>query len=134
MRRLLLLILVAALGWSGYWFIGALGVEKNTLRWFESRQKAGWIASYSDFKLRGFPNRFDLSFNNLNLADPATGWAWTTNFFHLFTMSYKPDHIIAVWAPEQRLATPITKLQLSNSDMRASLVVQSLTTLALERT
>ena len=133
MRRLLLLILVAALGWFGSWFIGAQGVEKNTLRWFESRQKAGWIASYSGFNLHGFPNRFDLTFTDLNLSDPATGWAWTSDFFQLFMLRYNSNHLIAVWGPEQQLATPIANLRLSNTDMRASLVLQSLKTLALDR-
>ena len=133
MKRLLVVILIAALGWSGYWFIGAQSVRQGILRWFDSRQDAGWIAAYSAVSVRGFPNRFDTNFTHLDLADPSTGWAWSADFFQLFSLSYKPTHLIAVWPPQQRVSTPTSKLALSSADMRASLVVDNPTSLALDR-
>ena len=131
--RFLVLIIVAALGWAGYWFVGAQQIKQNTLSWFESRQAAGWIARYDTFNLRGFPNRFDSRFTKIELGEPAKGWSWSADFFHLFMLSYKPNHLIAVWSPEQQIATPEIKIKLRSSDIRASLVVKNPISLALER-
>ena len=133
MKRLLLVILVAALGWSGFWFIGAQSLRNNISLWFENRQDTGWIAVYRAVSVRGFPNRFDTNFTNLELADPSTGWAWSVDFFQLFSLSYKPTHLIAVWPPQQKLSTPNSKLAISSADMRASLVVDDPKSLALDR-
>ena len=133
MKRLLFVILVATLGWSGYWFVGAQSLRYGISHWFESRQDAGWIAAYSAVSVRGFPNRFDTNFTDLELADPSTGWAWSVNFFQLFSLSYKPTHLIAVWPPQQKLSTPNRKLAISSADMRASLVVDNPKSLALDR-
>ncbi|MDC0431402.1 DUF2125 domain-containing protein [Paracoccaceae bacterium] len=133
MKRLLLVILVAALGWSGYWFVGAQSLRDGISRWFENRQDAGWIAAYSAVSVRGFPNRFDTNFTDLELADTRTGWAWSVDFFQLFSLSYKPTHLIAVWPPQQKLSTPTKKLAINSADMRASLVVDEPKSLALDR-
>ena len=133
MKRLLLVILVAALGWSGFWFIGAQSLRNNISLWFENRQDTGWIAIYRAVSVRGFPNRFDTNFTNLELADPSTGWAWSVDFFQLFSLSYKPTHLIAVWPPQQKLSTPNSKLAIGSADMRASLVVDDPKSLALDR-
>ena len=83
--------------------------------------------------MRGFPNRFDTNFTDLELADPSTGWAWSVNFFQLFSLSYKPTHLIAVWPPQQKLSTSNRKLAISSADMRASLVIDNPKSLALDR-
>lgn len=133
MKRLLILIIVASVGWSAYWFIGATGVKTGFSRWFESRQSEGWLAEYDDLSVKGFPNRFDTTFTSLSLADPDTGVAWTLPFFQLFSLSYKPHHIIAVWPHTQTVAYPDQKIDVSSTDMRASLVVGASTLLPLER-
>lgn len=134
MRKLLAVILIAMAGWSGYWFVAAQSAKSGFAAWFEDRRADGWVAEYGTLTVRGYPNRIDTVFDALTLADPETGLAWDAPTFRLFALSYRPNHVIAVWPPDQTLATPLEKLRLTNRDMRASLVLESDTDLALRRT
>lgn len=118
----MIVILVASLGWFGYWFIGANGAKSAYETWFEDRRADGWQASYTDIDVKGFPNRFDTTLVEPALADPATGLAWNAPFLQLFALTYRPNHLIAVFPNSQLLSTPEQKITLTSSDMRASVV------------
>lgn len=133
MRFLLGLIVVLALGWSGYWFVGAGAARSGFETWFDARRADGWVAEYDTLDINGFPNRFDAGFTDISLADPETGLAWEAPFFQILALSYKPNHVIAVWPDRMRLATPLRKYDLQSGDMRASLVLEPDTGLGLDR-
>jgi len=133
MRFLLAVIVIAASGWSGYWFIGQSGLNRGFAAWFESRRADGWVAEASDITVQGFPNRFDTGFTDLVLADPETGLAWEAEFFQILALSYQPNHLIAVWPDQQLIATPQEKFLVESEDMRASLRIAPDTRLAPER-
>jgi hypothetical protein len=131
----ILLGITALLGalWSGYWFLGASAAQSGMENWFEARRAEGWMAEYDDLALRGFPNRFDAGFTEISLADPGTGLAWQAPFFQLLALSYKPNHVIAVWPDQQILATPLQTFDITSTDMRASAVLAAGTGLTLDR-
>lgn len=133
MKRLLIVILVAAGLWSAYWFVGAAGTRSAFLAWFDERRAQGWVADYDDFALRGFPNRFDATWQNLSLADPATGLAIDLPIFQILALSYRPTHVITVGPHELRIATPTEKFTLASDQLRASLRLEPGPALALER-
>ncbi|MGR3453666.1 DUF2125 domain-containing protein [Pseudooceanicola sp.] len=133
MKRLLIVILVAAAAWSAYWLIGAQGLKTAFATWFDERREDGWQADYADLSVRGFPNRFDTTFTDLAIADPATGWAWEAPFFQLLALSYKPNSVIAVFPPESTIATPGERMMLTTSDTKASLTLGASTRLPLQR-
>ncbi len=133
MKRLLIAILVAAGLWAGYWVVGSQGVKSDYTDWFDARRAEGWSAEYSDLAVRGFPNRFDTTFTDLVLADPTTGWAWQAPFFQVFRLSYKPNHVIAIWPDQQLIATPGDKFDLGSARMQASLVTDPKSNLTLNR-
>ncbi|MEL7258126.1 MAG: DUF2125 domain-containing protein [Pseudomonadota bacterium] len=133
MRALLTVIVIAALAWSIYWAVGSTGANTAFKTWFEDRRAEGWLADVSSIETKGFPNRFDTTFSDVSLADPETGLAWEAPFFQIFALSYKPNHVIAVWPNVQRIATPLAKYDLASEDMRASLVTEAATTLPLDR-
>ena len=133
MRTLLTLILLAAGAWAGFWYVGAQGAQMAFADWLEARRAEGWVADYGDLSVKGFPNRFDTTFSDVSLADPGTGLAWEASYFQLLALSYRPHHVIAIWPQQQRIATPLGKYQLTSDDMRASLVLEPDTQLALER-
>ncbi len=132
MRKLITLIVVAALAWSGYWYLGMQGHKAAVSTWLEDRRAEGWQVEYSDHAVRGFPNRFDTTLTDLRLTDPETGISWQAPFFQVLSLSYKPNHLIAVWPNEQQIATPIEKFSLKTSNMRASVKVKPSTRLALD--
>lgn len=134
LKGLITVILIAAAAWAGYWFIGAAGVQNAFANWFEQRRDAGWVAEYADLTVQGFPNRFDTVFTDLTLADPDTGLAWEAPRFQINALSYRPNHVIAVWPERQVLATPLEKFDVSSRDMRASLILDGNTALTVERT
>lgn len=133
MKRLLVVILVAAGLWAGYWWIGASGVKSGFAAWLDARRAEGWVADSAAITVQGFPNRFDTTFTDIRLADPETGWAWEAPFFQLFALSYRPNHVIAIWPREHILATPVQKYAITSAEMQASAVVGADTTLPLER-
>jgi hypothetical protein len=133
MKRLLFVIVLLACIWAGFWLSASTGLKSAFETWFEDRRAQGWVAEYSDLSVRGFPNRVDTHFSDLQLADPRTGWAWEAPFFQLLALSYKPNHVIAVWPNEQLLATPTQKFDITSNSLQASVVLDAGTRLPLNR-
>ena len=131
MRKLLAFVLIAALAWGGYWFIGSSAVERGLTAWFEDRRAAGWIADYSTLNTAGFPSRFDTTITDLELADPNTGVAWSAPLFQILALSYRPNHIIAALPNSQTLATPFERIDITSDQMRGSVVFEAGTSLTL---
>ena len=134
MRALIVVIVAAVALWSGYWYLGATATERGLTNWFEARQAEGWQASYGSIDTAGYPNRFDTTITELNLADPNTGVAWTMPFFQILTLSYTPNHIVVAFPDEQFVANPIERLTVTSDTMRGSVVFQPDTSLAVDRT
>ncbi|MCF6444120.1 DUF2125 domain-containing protein [Nereida sp. MMG025] len=125
MRWILGIVTTLAVLYAGYWFIGAAATERAATQWFNDRAQDGWIAETSAIETRGFPSRFDTTLTDIELADPETGWVWTAPFFQVFALSYRPNHIIAVWPPDHSLASPNARIALSSNDTRASMVFEA---------
>ena len=133
MKRLLFVIIAAAALYAGYWFVGSSSATAGFERWFEERRAEGWVADVDSIKTRGFPSRFDTTLSGISLADPDTGLAYSAPFLQIFSLSYKPEHLIAVWPNEQTFSSPFGKAAITSDDMRASLIVKKNTSLALEK-
>jgi len=133
MRFLLGLILVISAAWATYWFASSRALENAANGWLADRYAQGWLAE-GQANVAGFPYRFDMTFTDLDLADPETGLAWQAAFFEVLALSYKPNHVIAVWPNEQRIATPDDSIDIFSEDMRASVVFDAGPSLALNRT
>jgi len=134
MRKLIGVIVVLLLAWSGYWYVGSSAAQRAISGWLDQRAAQGWVANYSSVKTRGFPNRFDTTISDLELADPRTGVAWTAPFFQILTLSYTPNHIIAAWPKSQTIASPYEKITITSDRMIGSIVFQPNTALTLLRT
>lgn len=120
---LMLLAVLAALGWGLFWLAGATATEKALARWFDDRRAEGWVAKASALDTRGFPSRFDTTFEGLELSDPDTGVAWSAPLFQLLSLSYKPTHLIAVWPGAQAFSTPDAAYEIEAEGMRGSLIL-----------
>jgi hypothetical protein len=133
MRSLLAILILGASLWGGYWFVGSRGIEAAFSQWFDARRADGWVAETRALGVQGFPNRFDTVFEDLVLADPQSGLAWEAPRFQINALSYRPNHVIAVWPERQLVATPQEKFVVESRDMRASLVIAPDTALAPRR-
>lgn len=123
MRVLLAIVVLAALGWSGYWYWNASARDRALTGWLEERRAAGWIAE-GDVRVTGFPNRVDVVVDGLMLADPRAGWSWSAPEFQLLSLSYRPQHLIAVWPGEQTISTPYDTIRVASERMVGSVVVE----------
>ncbi|WP_372603324.1 DUF2125 domain-containing protein [Actibacterium sp.] len=132
MRKLIVLVIVVAALWGGYWAMAARGVNRALDAGTAALQAQGWTLDYSKRALNGFPSRLDTSFSDLRLAPPSKAVTWQAPFFQVLTLSYKPNHLIAVWPQRQQLQTYAGTYDLATSDMRASAVFQPDTSLALD--
>jgi len=132
MRILAFVIVAAAALWGGYWYWGSSALESRAESWLEARRAEGWQAD-GRVNVRGFPNRFDMTLSDPVLADPDTGLAWSAPFFQVLALSYKPNHVIAVWPDTQTLQTPIERLTITSDKMRGSVIFDADSDLGLDR-
>lgn len=133
MRWLLRVVILAALLWGGWWFAASTALERGAVAAFDAMAARGLLATRSDLTVKGFPNRLDLTLTDPAVTDPATGTGYRTASIRLYTLTWRPWHIIAGFAPEQRLATPAGDVVLTSDRMQASLVLQPNTALGLDR-
>ncbi|WP_417587497.1 DUF2125 domain-containing protein [Pararhodobacter oceanensis] len=131
MRVLAVLAVVAALGWCGYWFIGARALDSAITSGLVAAQDAGADISTEGHVIRGFPNRFDVTFDAPRVA--GEGIAWSAPFVQFFALSYRLNHLIAVFPHDQRLTVFGHEALVHSEDMRASMVAEAGRDLPLER-
>lgn len=122
MRALLWLTAALAALYSGYWLVGSRallsGVETAL-----SQMKADGRADYTSVDLHGFPSRFDLTINDPRLIGADGQQSWQAAFVQLFALSYRPNHLIAVWPDEQVLTIGGDTVTLRSTDLRASVTL-----------
>lgn len=133
MRNIVIGIMCAFAAWAGYWFYGQSAHAENTADWFETQRDLGWIAEFGDLEVQGFPNRFDTILSDVALADPKTGWAWEAPKFQLLSLSYRPNHIIAVFPEKHIIRTPDQMITVTHEVLRGSAVFEPGSDYALER-
>ncbi|WP_316013868.1 DUF2125 domain-containing protein [Roseobacter sp. HKCCA0434] len=133
MRILIAVIVVAVIGWSGYWWVNASLRRGAVEDWFAARAAEGWVAEYGDLRVTGFPNRVDTILTDVELADPDSGWAWSGPRFEMLTLSYQPFEIIAVWPGQHVLSSPYDRIAVEGETLRASLAVSANGAFELER-
>jgi hypothetical protein len=132
MRKLLWAVLIAAAAWSAWWIIGSTIKERAILGWLEERRATGWVASTGSLNVVGYPNRFDTRITDIELADPAQGWAWSAPEFEILALSYQPNKVIAIWPQEQSWSNPFGTVRILSEDMRGSIAFRPSTALELD--
>lgn len=132
MRKLIVLVVVAATLYGGYWFVGRSQIEDRLTQALVDVDATAYDVSYTSLKTRGFPSRFDTTITDLMLADPASGLEYMAPVFQLFALSYRPNEVIAVFAPEQILTLDGEVFTLTTNDMRASGTVRPNAALAFQ--
>ncbi len=133
MKKLMAVVIVAAAAWGGYWFFTAHVLKSRLTTIIAEQRAAGWRVAYDALDVRGFPSRLDTRVEGLVLSPPDSGLTWTAPIFQINALSYRPNHVIAVWPPSQRLAVSGIELTLTSADMRASAVVRPTGALPLDR-
>ena len=133
MRILLAIVILAAAGWSGFWWFNATTRERALARWLEERRAAGWQAEAADLRVAGFPNRVDVIVRDLRLADPEAGWSWHAAGLEILSLARKPHQFIVALPGTQVVATPYETLTAQGDVLRGSIGFRPDTRLELDR-
>ncbi len=134
MKKLLAIVILAGLAWSGYWLFMAHMHKRALTGWLEARRADGWVAYTASLHVSGFPNRIDTFVEGLALADPEQGWRWDAEELQLLSMSWKPQHLIAAWPGEQVIGSPYETIRFHGETLRGSVIFRPTPRLELERT
>jgi hypothetical protein len=121
MRRLLVILAVLAALFTAYWFTVARSVESGLNAWFAARATEGWVAEATTVHTSGFPARFETVLNDVTLADPGTGVAWTAPRFAFEAAAFRPNRITARWPDTQTLASPWERVDVTSERFDASI-------------
>jgi hypothetical protein len=125
MRFLLWFVLVLGVLWAGYWFVGARAVRQGAEAAFAQARTDGLVAETSGLSVAGFADRFDLTVNDVHLADPVSGWGWQAPFAQVFAMTWKPWHLIAALPHTQVVTLPdAQKVTIGSDRLMASLLMR----------
>lgn len=122
MLNLVRVVLLAALLWSGYWFVAGWGLRSSVTDWFAARAEQGWQADFAEISTGGFPLRHETTITSPALADPANGTAWQADWLVLQSPAIWPgQQTLRFTNTPQRLSYFDQTLVLQADDMRADL-------------
>ncbi|TFL20035.1 DUF2125 domain-containing protein [Jannaschia formosa] len=117
-RILTILVLVAALGWSGYWIAGRMSVMRGIEAGVAEARAEGWEIAWDDLSVAGFPNRFDTGLRGLVARGPG-GWGVEVPRLEVMALSYRPNEVIVVPGTPLSLLTPAGPVAVEAGDLRA---------------
>ena len=121
MRKLLWLLVILALAWSGYWAAGAVGLGRGLDRWLELRRGEGWQAEVRETRTKGFPFAFETRVEGISLVDPETGLGWTAPRFDIRAEAHAPTYVEAIWPDTQEILTPHETISVEAIEIAAGL-------------
>ncbi|MCV2874258.1 DUF2125 domain-containing protein [Defluviimonas sp. WL0050] len=121
MRAVIWLTAAFAIFYGGYWAVGSRAVMEGTEVALADLRAAG-RAEYGEVTLEGFPSRFDLAIENLQLTSADGAVHWSAPRVQVYALSYKPHHIIAALPPDQTLRVGREEIAIRSGDLRASAV------------
>ena len=131
-RFLGLAVVMAAAGWSLWWWSLAAGQEAAITRWFEDRRAAGWQAEHGKIAVTGFPIRLERSIAEIALADPGTAWAWQLPEIAVRGRAVSPTRIGIVFPASHRLSVPGERVDIAHDALTASLELRPMPSLPLD--
>lgn len=135
MRAILAIVLAAGVLWGGYWFVGSAALETQVNGWLDAEAASGLEIARETVTVAGFPNRFDVTVTAPEFRDPATGWGWSAPALKVYSMTWKPWHLIAALPAQQRITAPDgTVWTLGSQRLRGSLLMKPGLDLALDQT
>lgn len=121
-KRLVVVILVAALAWSGAWFWQAHAQRKAIDAWAAELDARGIAVTWDDLVIRGFPNRLDSTFTGFASSDPQNDLKIEAPVVQVLSMIWNRDHVIAALPRGAGLTRNGKSYALDGEGIRASLV------------
>ena len=125
-------LVVAGLGWAGWWLIGARAQEQALEAWLAERAAAGWQADYAALDVTGFPDSFDRRVEDLLLTDPAQGWSLRAPWIASSSPTFRINAFTVTAPPAFTFAVPGERVEVETGANRLELVVEPLPSMPLD--
>lgn len=132
MRRLLIVVLVAAAAYGGYWFVGARAAENGARDGLTQLAEQGWQVGYEALSTRGFPSRFDTTVTDLDLTTPDGQVRYQAPFLQAFALSYQPTQVIVAFPTRQDITLGGQVVTLASEGLRVSAAARANAALTFE--
>jgi len=116
MLRLIVITLTFSVIWSIRWFWFAGPNQALIENWVKG---GSVIATYSDIRQVGFPNRYDVTLNNLRIAD-GDFVIFETDVLQIMRLAYRQEHFVLAFSNEIKFVGH----NVTTSQNRASVVKQ----------
>jgi len=116
MLRLIVITLIFSVIWSIRWFWFAGPNQALIENWVKG---GSVIATYSDIRQVGFPNRYDVTLNNLRIADGDFVF-FETDVLQIMRLAYRQEHFVLAFSNEIKFVGH----NVTTSQNRASVVKQ----------
>lgn len=116
------LLLIAAVAWSGFWFYSASKVDSTTDAWREREAKSGRVYDCANRSVGGYPFRLEVRCDNPSVklvsqtADQAaTRTPITAKLSQILVVAqiYDPKHLIAEFTAPATVSDPADQLSMS---------------------
>ena len=121
LRSVLTFCSIMAIGWFGYWFWGA-NANKTAVEDFLASQE-NWAITYSQSTQRGFPNRYDVTLDDLRLVSHDGAYSVLLSKLQIMRLSYRSSHWIIGFPQEFTLTGPKGKTQINATRLLGSAVL-----------
>lgn len=132
MRGLILLIVVATIGWGGSWFFSARSAERAAETWRAVDPLGGLVVSWDAVATSGFPNRLDTTAEGVRVTGAGVDWDFG-RVAHL-VLRYNQSSAVIVWPDPQTLRIGEVSWQIRSDQTRASVVPVTTAPLRLAET
>ena len=132
MRKLIWIMVLAALAWSAWWFIGAAALRRGIDAAVDEMRASGWQVAIEDRRVRGFPNRFDTTLVAPSLTETGSDITWSAPFVQVLALSYRPNRVIVAFPDEQRVEGPFGTARIATERARGSVTLAPEPSLALD--
>lgn len=131
MKRLTYIVVILALIYSGYWFVGARAVESGATDQLTQMSANGWDVGYESLETRGFPSRFDTTVKDFSVGSPDGAWRYAAPQVQALALSYDPTNIILAFPQVQTVKIADQTIEVLSERFRASVDFAANTSLAL---
>jgi hypothetical protein len=131
MRKLICLMLVLAVLYGGYWFVGKSQIQSRLTDAIVQVDASEINVTYESLATHGFPSRFDTTLIDLMVEYPIARIRWETPIFQLLALSYQPNNVRAYFPNEQLFIVNDKRYTLFTKEMVARGQVSASTELAL---
>lgn len=121
MRLMLWIIAGLSALYAAYWALAARAIHAEAERTLAAMRVEG-TGDAATVGVAGFPARFEVTVDAPRLVSPDGAFGWSAPGVTLHALSYRPQHVIAIFPPEQTLSIGRETVAVTSSDLSASAV------------